>query len=291
MERFARHDVGGLNVNKGIIYIISGQKYARWALRSIISLRQNGGEAGKLPVHVHFLGEYIYEDQLNSLGCTCHYHDLNKDLSMTQNHRKCKGSVMNGISFDKYIMIDADTFVQNDFIDMFNRIPNDGVTGIEDGNFDSHLQMGKFLFIKGKVDDAREFIKNCLRVDYGITDDSFPPYYNVGVIGWSSGASHIVGEELFKLLSTLQKNPNYNSHDEQLPMNSILYHHKIPANTIDPTYNYTKSRLKKNKMKGIHDEIKESIKIIHNKSCIESDWINPKPVEEELERLLHANPK
>jgi len=273
-------------MNKGIVYIVGGKKYARWALRSVISLRQNGGQAGQLPVHVHFLGDYFYEDHFNLLGCTCLHHEFDSELSGTQNHRKCKGSVMQEVPFDKYIMIDADTFVQNDFIDMFNQIPDEGVAGIEDGNFESHLQMGKFLFIKGKVDNPGAFIKECLDVDYEDQNDSFPPYYNVGVIGWSYSASCKVGKDLFTLLDKLQKLPNYNAHDEQLPMNSILYHYKIPSVAICPTYNYTKSRLKKNRKNGTHEEIKGTVKVIHNKSCIESDWINARSVEEVLDRLM-----
>lgn len=272
-------------MNKGIVYIASGKKYARWALRSVISLRQNGGRAGKLPVHIYFLGSYFYEDHFNDLGCTCLRHAFDAALSPTQNHRKCKGDVMQIIPFDKYIMIDADTFIQNDFIEMFDEIPDDGVAGIEDGNFESHLQMGKFLFIKGSVKNPREFIQECLNVDYGDDSSSFPPYYNVGVIGWSSVASSQVGNELFDLLSKLQNNPNYNSHDEQLPINSILYHRKIPAVVVDPVYNYTKSRLKKNRNNGTHNQVASTIRIIHNKSCVESDWINAEPVEKELKKM------
>lgn len=278
-------------MNKGIVYIISGKKYTRWALRSIISLRQNGGQAGKLPVHVHFLGDYFYEDHLNNLGCTCLHHEFDDKLSPTQNHRKCKGTVMQEVPFDKYVMIDADTFVQNDFIDMFDKIPDEGVAGIEDGNFESHLQMGEFLFIKGKVKDSRQFIKEQLKVDYGDENKSFPPYYNVGIIGWSYTASYQVGEELFNLLDRLQQNPNYNPHDEQLPMNSILHHKNIPAVAISPLYNYTKSRLKKNRLQDKHEDIKNKIKIIHNRSCIESEWIDAKPVEDVLKRMIDENTK
>lgn len=273
-------------MNKGIIYIVSGQKYARWALRSVISLRLNGGESGKLPVNIHFLGNYVYEDQFNSLGCCCIKHELNKDLSLKQNHRKFKSLIMQETFFDKYVMIDADTYIQNDFIGMFDQIPPNGVAGIEDGNFKNYLQMAKLLFVKGKVDNLRDFVKECLHVDYGDTSISFPPYYNVGVIGWSKTASNVVGYTLYRLLEHLQKKENYNSHDEQLPINVILHHKGIPAIAINPIYNYTKSRLKKNIKNKTHKSIKDSIKIIHNKSCIESSWINPKPVEDTLKELI-----
>ena len=55
---------------------------------------------------------------------------------------------MQEVPFDRYIMIDADTFIQGDFYDMFNLIPKNGVAGIKDGNFENHLQMAKFLFAR-----------------------------------------------------------------------------------------------------------------------------------------------
>jgi len=263
-------------MNKGIVYIIGGKKYARWALRSVISLRLNGGRAGKMPVFVYFMGKYIYEDAFNDLGCSCM--QISEEDPSRSVHRRSKAAVMATIPFDKYIMIDADTYIQNDFYDMFDLIPDDGIAGIEDGNFESHLQMAKFLFVKGKVQNVRQFALDTLDVDYG-ADYEFPPYFNVGVIGLSQSASKTMGKHLSPLLGKLQKNENYNPHDEQLPMNSVMYRFNIPAIAIDPLFNYTKSRTAKNRKSGLHETIKNQIKIIHNKSCIESDWIDNRNVE------------
>jgi len=263
-------------MNKGIVYIIGGKRYARWALRSVISLRENGGRAGQMPVHVYFMGDYIYEDEFNDMSCSCI--QVSEEKPSRNVHRRSKAIVMETIPFDKYIMIDADTYIQNDFYDMFDLIPDDGIAGIEDGNFESHLQMAKFLFVKGKVGDVRQFALDTLNVDYG-SDKTFPPYFNVGVIGLSRGASKIMGKRLLPLLERLQKNENYNPHDEQLPMNSVMHRFNIPAVAIDPLFNYTKSRTAKNRKSGLHEKIKDRIKIIHNKSCIESDWIDNTRVE------------
>lgn len=270
-------------MNNGIIYIVGGHKYARWTLRSVLSLKQNAKHAGQLPIHVHFMGDPIYENQLNNLGCTCICHPMNKNLSGTQNHRKTKAEVMQSIVFEKYVMIDADTFVQGDFIDMFDQIPRDGIAGIIDGNFQSHLQMAKFLFIKGKVDDIRKFVLEVTGVDYGLSEN-FPPYFNVGVIGMAKKASCKLGEKLFPLLDKLQQNPNYNPHDEQLPMNAIMYLEEIPAIAVDPIYNYTRSRMKANIKSGLHETVKDNVRIIHNRHFPkEATWVDQSKVNKELE--------
>jgi len=274
-------------MNKGIVYIIGGRKYAKWALQSILSLRKNGGKAGKLPVHVHFIQNVEYSETFNLLGCTCINWPIEQKLSHHA-HRITKSLVMQNQMFDKYVMIDADTFVQGDFYDMFNLIPDDGVAGIEDGNFESHLQMAKFLFLTKHADkkNARNIVKELLGVDYGSGED-FPPYYNVGVIGFSSHASKTVGEELFSLLEKLSASKLYNQHDEQLPMNAVMYHKNIIGVAIDPIYNYTRSRMRNNKKKGIHDQIKDNVRIIHNRHYSkEADWVDVQSIHKEYEGII-----
>lgn len=268
-------------MNRGIVYIIGGEKYAEWTLKSVLSLRKNGGEASALPVHIHFIGRYEFEELFNKLGCTCVLHETDEEMSH-HTHRKFKSLVMESyIPFDQYIMIDADTFVQGDFFEMFHLIPENGVAGIEDGNFQSHLQMAEFLFLKNKKGkDIRKLVKEMLHVDYG-SDEQFPPYFNVGVIGFSQTASQRIGQRLFPLLSGLNKNKYYNPHDEQLPMNSLFHRFKIPAVAVDPIFNYTRSRMKKNKKAGIHDEIKSDVRIIHNRHYPkEADWVDIKSIDQ-----------
>lgn len=272
-------------MNKGIVYIIGGKKYAQWALRSILSLRQNGGRAGKQPVHIHFLGDLFFEDQFNDLGCSVIPHNVDASHHA---HRKLKSMVMQEVPFDRYVMIDADTFIQGDFYGLFDLIPENGVAGIEDGNFESHLQMAKFLFL---TKHAKELpvcstVKDMLGVDYS-TEEKFPPYFNVGVIGLAHSASTTIGKELYPLLVKLSENKCYNTHDEQLPMNSIMHLHNISAIAVDPIYNYTRSRMKNNKKKGIHDQIKENVLIVHNRHYPkEADWINMKPVNESFDAIM-----
>jgi len=273
-------------MNKGIVYIVGGRKYAKWALLSVISLRRNAGKASVLPIHIHFIGDYEFEDQFNQLGCTGIRHPVDK-LSHHA-HRKLKSVVMQEIPFDRYVMIDADTFVQGDFYEMFDLIPEDGVAGIEDGNFESHLQMAKFLFLTKHADkkNARGIVKDLLGVDYG-SGEEYPPYYNVGVIGFSAHASRVVGKELYPLLERLSASELYNQHDEQLPMNSIMHNKNIKGIAIDPVYNYTRSRMKNNKKKGIHDKVKSDVRIIHNRHYPkEANWIDLQSVEREMSVLL-----
>lgn len=260
-------------MNKGVVYIVGGRKYATWALRSILSLRQNGGRGGKQPVHIHFLGELFFEDQFNDLGCAVIPHDVG--VPSHHAHRKLKSIVMQQIPFERYVMIDADTFIQGDFYELFNLIPENGVAGIEDGNFKSHLQMAKFLFVNkhAKKMDIRLLVKDMLNVDYG-SEEKFPPYFNVGVIGLTQSASTTIGKELYPLLMDLSKNKFYNPHDEQLPMNSIMHRNNIPAVAVDPIFNYTRSRMKKNQKSGQHDAVKDNIRIIHNRHYLkEADWV------------------
>jgi lipopolysaccharide biosynthesis glycosyltransferase len=272
-------------MNKGIVYIIGGRKYAKWTLQSVLSLRKNGGRAGKQPVHIHFLGDLFFEDQFNDLGCSVIPHNVDASHHA---HRKLKSMVMQEIPFDRYVMIDADTFIQGDFYDLFDLIPENGVAGIEDGNFENHLQMAKFLFVtkhaKGK--DTRPLVKEMLGVDYG-TGENYPPYFNVGVIGLSKSASAIIGKELYPLLVKLSENKCYNTHDEQLPMNSIMHLNNISAIAVDPIFNYTRSRMRKNKKLGIHDGIKDGVKIIHNRHYPkEADWVNVVDIHKECEGLI-----
>ncbi|MHA2281503.1 MAG: glycosyltransferase [Promethearchaeota archaeon] len=275
-------------MTRGIVYIVGGQKYAKWALQSIISLRRNAGRAKMLPVHVHFIGKVEFEEAFNHLGCTCILHTATSGISHHL-HRVFKSLIMqNEVPFDRYVMIDADTFVQGDFYDMFDLIPEDGVAGIEDGNFESHLQMARFLFLTKHADkkNARSIVKELLGIDYG-TNETFPPYYNVGVIGFSTHASEIIGAELFPLLEKLSKSKLYNQHDEQLPMNAIMHHKNIHAVAIDPIYNYTRSRMKKNKKEDTHDKIKGNVRIIHNRHYPnEADWIDLRTVKQEMESLV-----
>lgn len=274
-------------MSKGIVYIIGGRKYAKWALQSIVSLRQNGGRAKLLPIHVHFIEQIEFEEVFNYFGCTCILHKTTSGMSHHV-HRLFKSLIMKEVPFDKYVMIDADTFVQGDFYDMFELIPEDGVAGIEDGNFKSHLQMARFLFLTKYADkkNVRNIVKELLGVDYG-AKETFPPYYNVGVIGFSAHASQMIGRELFPLLEKLSKNKLYNQHDEQLPMNAIMHHKKIHGISIDPIYNYTRSRMKNNKKKGIHDNVRENIRIIHNRHYPnEADWIDLKSIQEQIEQIV-----
>lgn len=273
-------------MNKGIVYIIGGKKYAKWALQSVLSLKRNGGRAGQQPVHIYFLGELFYEDHFNDLGCSVIPREV--DVPSHHAHRKLKSIVMQEIPFEKYVMIDADTFVQGDFYEMFDLIPDRGVAGIEDGNFESHLQMAQFLFLtkhaKGK--DVRSTVHKMLDVDYGIEAD-FPPYFNVGVIGMSQSASQIIGNKLYDLLVELSQNKMYNTHDEQLPMNSIMHKNNIPAIAVDPIFNYTRSRMRKNIKLGIHDEVKDNVLIIHNRHYPkEADWVDVKRVHEACDRMI-----
>lgn len=261
-------------MNKGIVYIVGGKKYAEWALRSVLSLRRNGGRGGKQPVHIHFIGELFLVDQFNDLGCSVIPHDV--DAPSHHAHRKVKSIVMQEVPFERYIMIDADTFVQGDFYELFDLIPENGVAGIEDGNFKSHLQMAKFLFVNkhAKNMDIQTLVKTMLGVDYG-SKESFPPYFNVGVIGLTRSASVTIGKDLYPLLVSLSENKFYNPHDEQLPMNSIMHRNKIDAIAVDPIYNYTRSRMRKNIKEGTHDEIKDNIRIIHNRHYPkEANWID-----------------
>ncbi len=272
-------------MNKGIVYIIGGRKYAKWALQSILSLRRNGGRAGQQPVHIHFLGELFFEDQFNDLGCSVIPH--NTDASHHA-HRKLKSMVMQEVPFDRYVMIDADTFIQGDFYDLFDLIPENGVAGIEDGNFESHLQMAKFLFLNktAKGQDARLLVQTMLKVDYGAKED-FPPYFNVGVIGMTKPASITIGKKLYPLLVELSEIIFYNPHDEQLPMNSIMHLNGIPTIAVDPIYNYTRSRMRNNKKKGIHDETKDNVRVIHNRHYPkEADWVDVGSIHKECEELI-----
>lgn len=272
-------------MNKGIIYIIGGRKYVKWALQSILSLRRNGGRAGQQPVHIHFIGEPFFADQFNDLGCSVIPHDV--DVPSHHAHRKLKSIVMQEIPFDRYVMIDADTFVQGDFYELFDLIPKDGVAGIEDGNFESHLQMAKFLFVtKHAKGDIRPLVKEMLGVDYG-SKESYPPYFNVGVIGLTKSASITIGRELYPLLVKLSENKAYNTHDEQLPMNSIMHLNGISAIAVDPVFNYTRSRMRKNKKLGQHDGIKDGVRVIHNRHYPkEADWVNVDVIHKECERLI-----
>lgn len=277
-------------VNRGIVYIVGGRKYAKWALQSVLSLRENGGRAGKQPVHIHFIGELFFVNHFNDLGCTIISHTV--DAPSHHVHRKLKSIVMQEIPFDQYIMIDADTFVQGDFYELFDLIPNSGVAGIEDGNFESHLQMAKFLFLNKHANgmDVRALVQDMLKVDYG-SNSTFPPYFNVGVIGLSRHASMIIGKELYGLLVELCDNKYYNPHDEQLPMNAVMYRNGIDAIAVDPKFNYTRSRMNKNKKNGRHDEIKSDIRIVHNRHYPkEADWIDVGIIHAKCEELLHENP-
>ena len=141
--------------------------------------------------------------------------------------------------------------------------------------------------MKRKSSKIREDVKEMLGVDYE-SDEDFPPYYNVGVLGLSKHGSCIIGQKLLPLLTALQKDSRYSSHDEQLPLNSIMHHHDILGVAIDPVFNYTKSRMKKNKALCTHNMIKDKVRIIHNRRCIESDWIDPEPVEIDLKRLTES---
>jgi len=275
-------------MNKGVIYIIGGQKFSRWTLRSVISLRQNAGEAGKLPVHIHFIGKYCYEDQFNSLGCTCIKHSYDGKEPFSPLHRRYRSAIMQETPFDKFVMLDSDTFIQGDFIDFFKLTPDDGIAGAEDGKFENHLQMARSFFLKKKLstDEVRKQTIRLLYVDYGAKED-FPPYYNCGSVCFSKKASEKIGKELFAVLAAIQNDPIYNTHDDQLPFNSVVHRLKINAASINPIYNYTRSRMKGNQKKGIHDKIKEDVRIIHNRHYArEADWINTEPIEAELNRLL-----
>lgn len=279
-------------MNKGIVYIIGGRKYAKWALQSILSLRRNGGRAGQQPIHIHFIGKLFFTDQFNDLGCSVIPHDV--DAPSHHAHRKLKSVVMQEVPFDRYIMIDADTFIQGDFYELFDLIPENGVAGIEDGNFESHLQMAKFLFLTKHANvyylrgmgDTRSLVKEMLGVDYSTKED-FPPYFNVGVIGLTKSASITIGEKLYPLLVKLSGDKNYNTHDEQLPMNSIMHLNNIPAIAVDPVFNYTRSRMRKNKKLGKHDGIKNGVRIIHNRHYPkEADWVNVDVIHKECENLI-----
>ena len=284
MERYPGDDVKVMH--QGIVYIIGGKKYAKLALASVLSLRKNGGRASNSVIQIHFMGKFEFKEQFEKFDCICIKHSSDKTSHSV--HRKLKSSIMQNIEFDRYIMIDADTFVQGDFYDMFDLIPENGVASIEDGNFENHLQMAKFLFLTKHADkkNVRNIVKEMLGVDYGL-EEKFPPYYNVGVIGFSSYASKIIGRELLPLLEKLSSDNRYNPHDEQLPMNAIMHLNNIQGAIIDPVYNYTRSRMKKNKKLDIHDNIKENIRIIHNRRYEnESDWIDFSPIKKELEKLI-----
>ena len=274
-------------MNKGIVYIIGGEKYARWTLKSVISLRQNGGRGGKQPVHIHFIGKLFLEDHFNDLGCSVISHTV--EAPSHHAHRKLKSIVMQQVPFERYIMIDADTFIQGDFYELFNLIPDNGVAGIEDGNFESHLQMAKFLFLTkhAKKLPTASLVLEMLGVDYS-SKENFPPYFNVGVIGLTKSASITIGEKLYPLLVKLSENKAYNTHDEQLPINSIMHLNDIPAIAVNPTFNYTRSRMKKNKKSGKHNWIKEKVLIIHNRHYPkEASWVDLKPMEIEFERMMN----
>lgn len=273
-------------MTRGIIYIIGGRKYAIMAMQSVLSLRKNGGKAANLPIHIHFIGDIIFNEQFNSLKCNLIKHN---DLEISHHtHRKIKSIVMQNPGFDQHIMIDADTFVQGDFYSLFDCIPENGVAGIEDGNFGSHLQMAKFLFLTKHApkDEVRSIVYNMLSVDYG-SDSQFPPYYNVGVIGFSKNASIIIGTHLLPLLEKLSLNKFYNTHDEQLPINAIMHLFGIKGIACDPIYNYTRSRMRKNKKEGTHDNIKSNVRIIHNRHyATEADWVDIKSIHDACKEIL-----
>ncbi len=275
-------------MNKGFVYIIDGTKYSRWALRSVLSLRSFGGESSNLPVIVYFLNDYCFVDQFNELSCVCIKLPPADKKSIRKQHRMAKAIVMGIVPFEKYIMIDADTFVQGDPSEMFDLIPDDGIAGIEDGNFQSHLQMARFLFVKSGVADVRDFVIHCLGVDYGDETQKFPPYYNVGVFGLSQAASQCLSKHMQPLFEKLHSSLYYNPHDEQLPINSIMHKNSITGVAINPIFNYTKSRLKKNLSNKTHDDIKDSVRVIHNRKCVESDWIKEKAgaINQQLEKIL-----
>lgn len=273
-------------MNKGIVYIIGGQKFSRWTLRSVISLRQNGGEAGKLPVHIHFIGDSYYENQFNSLGCTCIGHVPDGREAFTPLHRRYRSSIMQKTPFDKFVMLDSDTFIQGEFIDFFSLTPDEGIAGAEDGKFESHLQMARTFFLNKKLpmEKAREETLRLLDVDYG-AKENFPTYYNCGSVCFSKRASEKIGKELIKVLEAIQDDPIYNTHDDQLPFNSVVHRLNIKAASINPIYNYTKSRMNKNKGLKLHDKVKDDVRIIHNRRCIESDWIDKTAIETVLKKL------
>jgi len=277
-------------MHRGVIYILSGEKFCKWGLRSIISLRKNA--SSDLPIHVYFIDQILFQQQFEMLGCKCIMIESPANQSVRHSHRLTKALVMQQNEFDQYVMIDADTLVQGNFDQIFKLLPANGVAGIEDGNFVSHLQMADFLFIKKSVPDTREFVKEMLGVDYS-SEGPFPPYYNVGVFALTKEASVIVGQELEVLIKKLHGNKHYNPHDEQLPINSILHLKKIPAASIDPLFNYTKSRMKKNIANGTHDSIKGRIKVIHNRSCIESEWLGEQSheINATLNYMVDTNPQ
>lgn len=273
-------------MNKGIIYIIGGQKFSRWTLRSVISLRQNGGEAGGLPVHIHFIGNYHYEEQFNSLACTCIKHPYDGKEPFSPLHRRYRSFIMQETPFDKFVMLDSDTFIQGEFIDFFRLTPDEGIAGAEDGKYESHLQMAQSFFLKKKLSDAdtRKETLRLLNVDYG-AEFKFPTYYNCGSVCFSKMASEKIGKELIKVLEAIQDDPIYNTHDDQLPFNSVVHRLGIKAASVNPIYNYTKSRMNKNKGLKLHDTVKDDVRIIHNRRCIESDWIDKTAVEIVLKKL------
>lgn len=273
-------------MNRGILYIIGGKKFSRWTLRSVISLRQNGGEAGSLPVHIHFLGDCYYEEQFNKLTCTCIQHKIDPKDSFTCLHRRYRSQIMQEVPFDKFVMLDSDTYVQGDFIEFFKLTADDGIGGAEDGKFENHLQMARNFFLKKKLstENARKETLRLLKVDYGGKEE-FPVYYNCGSVCFSKSASNKIGRELIQVLESIQDDPIYNTHDDQLPFNSVVHRLGIKAASLNPIFNYTKSRMLKNKRLNLHDKVKNDVRIIHNRRCIESDWIVKDSVEAILKEL------
>jgi len=258
-------------------------------MQSVLSLRRNGGLAGKLPVHIHFLGDCYFVDQFNELACTCIHHPReNPKESFTCLHRRHRSVIMQETPFEKFVMLDSDTFIQGDFIDFFKLTPDNGIGGAEDGNFESHLQMARNFFLRKKIpmQETQEEVKRLLNVDYGEKKD-FPVYYNCGSVCFSKSASAKIGAELVKVLEKIQDEKIYNTHDDQLPFNSVVHRLGIEAASLNPIFNYTRSRMKKNKNKGIHDKIKSDVKIIHNRHYPkEADWVNVQSIHEECERLI-----
>ena len=288
--------------DRAVIYCVLGDKYAKMAFKSASSLRKNAEAMANIPIYVYHIGDsFFLKESFDELGCRsigidpmkvresipvkapCYWcdswiHPVTTDLSNTQRSRLTRALIMVSPPSVRNVMLDADTFVQNDFTGLFDLMQKGGVVGVEDGNFDSHLGMAKRLFFKKKVNDSAKFIKEHLGVDYSIKPPSrYAPYFNMGVFGFHACQNtRSLGAWWWNKMLELYEVPEHDPFDDQLLMNAGLTQFKIPTISVNPIFNYTRSRMKNNMKSGLHEKVKDQVRIIHNRRLGECEWIKEK---------------
>lgn len=223
-------------MNKGIMYISYGKKYALYTLRSIISIRTLDFKISKIPIIPFQIDQVYYVDALNDLSCPVFSSKFNIANNLIDKNRAIlitRALSLKNNPFDKFILSNSDMIYHDDFSYLFDKCDNNTckIVAIK-SNFSFHDLLSNY---------DRKHLQMLILETIGVNIDEIPvdfPVIDNSLLVFNSELSKLISDYLIEIYKSIKFEKFYGSFMiEAILLTLLCYRNKIRVAYVNNDYN------------------------------------------------------